>query len=138
MANARHAKAMLRTRLYLGLLPLLLVLVGMGAYAIQVSRELAGSLQRDLVGNYRDILACQQMRVTVRSMATSVTSMRGDPLEARQSFEDFRAAFTRELMAQSASSAGTSRAPFVQQLDDAFAELVAQGEALIAGGGGGS
>jgi NtrC-family two-component system sensor histidine kinase KinB len=39
---------MLRTRLYLGLLPLLLVAVGTGAYAIVVCRELAGSFQRDL------------------------------------------------------------------------------------------
>ena len=129
---------MLRTRLYLGLLPLLLVLVGMGFYAIRVSRELAGSVQRDLIANYRDILACQQMRVTARLMASSASALRGDPLTLREAFEEHRAAFTRELMAQSASSAGTARAPFVQRLDDAFAELVRQGEALVAGGGSGS
>jgi hypothetical protein len=33
---------MLRTRLFFGLLPLLLVLVVTGAYAIRVCRELAG------------------------------------------------------------------------------------------------
>lgn len=129
---------MLRARLYLGLVPLLLVMVGMGLYAIRVSRELAGELQRDLVGNYRDILACQQMRVTVRLMASAVTSWRGDLLASRRAFEEHRGAFTRELMAQSASSAGTERAPLVQQLDDAFSELVRQGEELLAGGGTGS
>ena len=61
---------MLRTRLYLGLLPLLLLLVGTGLYAIRVSRELAGSLQRDLVGNYRDIIACQQLRASARLMTS--------------------------------------------------------------------
>ena len=129
---------MLRARLYLGLVPLLLVVVGMGFYAIRVSRELAGQLQRDLVGNYRDILACQQMRVTVRLMASAVTSWRGDLLASRRAFEEHRGAFTRELMAQSASSAGTERAPLVQQLDDAFSELVRQGEDLLSGGGTGS
>jgi Signal transduction histidine kinase len=129
---------MLRARLYLGLVPLLLVVVGMGFYAIRVSRELAGELQRDLVGNYRDILACQQMRVTVRLMASAVTSWRGDLLASRRAFEEHRGAFMRELMAQSASSAGTERAPLVQQLDDAFSELVRQGEELLAGGGTGS
>ncbi len=129
---------MLRTRLYLGLVPLLLVVVGIGFYAIKVSRELAGELQRDLVGNYRDILACQQMRVTVRLMASAVTSWRGDMIASRQAFEEHRSAFMRELMAQSASSAGTERAPLVQQLDDAFTELVSQGEALLSGGGTGS
>jgi nitrogen fixation/metabolism regulation signal transduction histidine kinase len=126
---------MLRTRLYLGLLPLVLLLGGMGAYAIQVSRELAGSLQRDLVGNYRDILACEQMRATVRLMTSSLGALRGDPLAARKAFEEHRGDFTRELMAQSASSAGTPRAPLVQQLDDAFSSLVEQSEDLIAGGG---
>src|SRR5688572_15307898 len=54
--------AMLRTRLYLGLLPLLLLIVATGGYAIYVGRDLAGSLSRDLVNNYRAVLACQQMR----------------------------------------------------------------------------
>lgn len=130
---------MLRTRLYLGLLPLLLLVVGMGAYAISVSRELAGSLQRDLVGNYRDILACQQLRVSARLMTSALSiAQRGEPFEARRNFDENRAAFTRELMAQSATSAGTSRAPLVQQLDDAFAELSRLGEALLASGGSGS
>jgi signal transduction histidine kinase len=130
---------MLRTRLYLGLLPLLLLLVGMGAYAIRVSRELAGSLQRDLVGNYRDILACQQLRTSARLMTSALSiAERGDPFEARRNFDENRAAFTRELMAQSATSAGTSRAPLVQQLDDAFDELTRLSEALLGSGGSGS
>lgn len=127
---------MLRTRLYLGLLPLLLLLIGSGGYAIYVTRQLAGALQRDLVGNYRDILACQQMRTSARLMTSAVSyARRGDPLVARQAFAENRAAFTRELMAQSASSAGTARAEWVERLDGAFAELAAQGESLLAAGG---
>jgi len=130
---------MLRTRLYFGLLPLLLLLVGTGLYAIRVSRELAGSLQRDLVGNYRDIIACQQLRASARLMTSAVSlAERGDPLAAREEFESNRAAFTRELMAQSASSAGTPRAPQVERLDDAFSDLAAKGEDLLKAGGKGS
>jgi signal transduction histidine kinase len=130
---------MLRARLFLGLLPLVLLLAGTGGYAIHVSRQLAGSLQRDLVGNYRDILACQQMRSSVRLMTSAVSlARRGDPLDARREFDEQRAAFTKELMAQSASSAGTPRARPVEQLDAAFTELTRQGEALLAAGGTGS
>lgn len=129
---------MLRTRLYLGLLPLLLLVVGMGAYAIRVSRELAGSLQQELVGNYRDILACQQLRISARLMTSALSEARGDPIAARQTFDESKTAFTRELMAQSASSAGTSRALLVEQLDEAFGELTQQGDALLAAGGSGS
>ncbi|ACB74928.1 integral membrane sensor signal transduction histidine kinase [Opitutus terrae PB90-1] len=129
---------MLRTRLYLGLLPLLLLVVGSGGYAIYVTRELAGSLQRDLIGNYRDILACQQMRASVRLMTSAVSlARRGEPLAAQQEFEEQRAAFTRELMEQSARSAGTPRAAFIERLDDAFTEVATRGEALLQAGGAG-
>src|SRR5688500_10548671 len=60
--------AMLRTRLYLGLLPLLLLIIATGGYAIHVCRDLAGSLSRDLVNNYRAILAAQQMRSSATLM----------------------------------------------------------------------
>lgn len=127
---------MLRTRLYLGLLPLLLLLIGTGGYAIYVTRELAGSLQRDLVGNYRDILACQQMRSSVRLMSSALSLVRsGSPLMAQRGFEENRAAFTRELMAQSASSAGTTRAPLVQKLDEAFEQLAQEGRSILSGDG---
>lgn len=130
---------MLRTRLYLGLLPLMLLLIGTGGYAIVVTRQLAGSLQRDLVGNYRDILACQQMRSSVRLMTSAVSNAhRGDPFEARQAFNEHRAAFVRELMNQSATSAGTDRAPAVEKVDAAFSDLVAGSEALLASAGTGS
>ncbi|HVU23090.1 MAG TPA: ATP-binding protein [Opitutus sp.] len=130
---------MLRTRLYLGLLPLLLLVVGMGGYAISVSRELAGAVQRDLVNNYRDILASEQMRTSARLMSAALSlALSGDLIGARREFEANRADFTRELMAQSAVSAGTPRAALVQQLDDAFSELTKQAGALLSGPGSGS
>lgn len=127
---------MLRTRLYLGLLPLLLLLIASGGYAIYVTRELAGTLQRDLVGNYRDILAYQQMRASARLMTSAVSlARRGDLLTARRAFEENRAVFTRELMAQSARSAGTPRARLVEELDEAFTELAELGASLLDAGG---
>jgi signal transduction histidine kinase len=130
---------MLRTRLFLGLLPLLLLLVGTGLYAIYVSRELAGSLQRDLVRNYRDIIACQQLRASAQLMASSISlAERGDPFAAREEFDSNRSAFTRELMAQSASSAGTPRAELVERLDEAFSDLADKGADLLGAGGRGT
>jgi signal transduction histidine kinase len=126
---------MLRTRLYLGLLPLLLVAIGMGAYAILVSRQLAGSFQRDLVATYRASLAGERMRAAaVRLDGVAANLERGDPLAARRAFEDDRAAFTRELMAQSASAAGTARAPLVAGVDQAFQRLLALDEGMLAAG----
>ncbi|PTX97944.1 ATP-binding protein [Opitutus sp. ER46] len=123
---------MLRTRLYLGLLPLVLLIIAMGGYAIYVCRDLAGSLSSDLVTNYRAIVACQHMRESARQMYGAMTPL--TPSDAdRQSFADARAAFVRELMAQSAASAGTPRASFVEALDRAFTQFVELGERTVEG-----
>ncbi len=122
---------MLRTRLYFGLLPLLLLLIGTGGYAVHVCRELAGTLQRDLVENYKAVLGSQQMRYAARLMTDSVAVASRDPLEARRVFEENRATFTAQLMEQSASSAGTSRAEMVENLDDAFTTLARQVELAL-------
>jgi len=127
---------MLRTRLFLGLLPLLLVLVATGAYAIRICRELAGPLQRDLVSNYRAALGCQEMRTaaTLMSHALAIVSTR-DPIGARRDLDVRRAAFTRELMVQSASSAGKPRERLVEGLDAAFQDFSGRCDRMLAGGG---
>jgi two-component system, NtrC family, sensor histidine kinase KinB len=124
---------MLRTRLFFGLLPLLLVLVGTGAYAIRVCHELAGPLQEDLVENYRLSLGCQQLRTAATLMSNALGSA-SDPFGARHDFEARRAAFIRELMAQSASSAGKPRQRLVEALDTAFTDFSARCESVLAGG----
>ena len=130
---------MLRTRLYLGLLPFLVLLVGTGGYAVLVSRQLAGSIQGDLVADYAAVLASQRMREAAMLMsATAARAQRGDPFGARRTFEQQRAAFTRELMAQSASAAARTRGPMVEYLDRVFQDYAAQAEASLNAGGPGS
>lgn len=127
---------MLRTRLLLGLVPLLLIVVGIGVYAISVSRELAGSLSRDLVNNYRAIEACQRMRTAANTMSTLTDAARADLAAARRAFDEQRAAFKRELMGQAASSAGSPRAQLVQALDEAFQRFSAAADKRLALGAG--
>src|ERR1051325_3993402 len=110
---------MLRTRLYLGLLPLLLLIVATGGYAIHVCRDLAASYSRDLINNYRAVIGCQQMRDSARLMLT----------EDRKTFEDNRRAFIRELAAQRATSNGSSRADLLGSLERTFTQFATQAEA---------
>jgi signal transduction histidine kinase len=125
---------MLRTRLLFGLLPLLLVLVATGAYAIRVCHQLAGPLQRDLVADYRAALGCQDMRTSATLMSNTLAlASTEDPVRARRAFDEHRAAFTRELMVQSESSAGTPREQFVEELDGAFQDFSGRCEAVLAG-----
>ncbi len=130
---------MLRTRLFFGLLPLLLVVVGVGAYAIRVCHQLAGPLQRDLITDYQAALACQGMRNSATLMSRSLAfEAPADPIRARRELAEQRAAFTRELMGQSGASAGKPRGVLVGELDAAFQEFSALCDRTLAGGGGGS
>ncbi len=126
---------MLRTRLFLGLLPLVLIVVGIGVYATRVSRELAGSLSRDLVNNYRSIGASQQMRATLATMSALADARGADVAAARREFDAQRGAFRREVMGQAASSAGSPRAALVAKLDDAFQRFTAIADQRLAFGG---
>src|SRR5688572_12918870 len=101
--SSERPTAMLRTRLYLGLLPLLLLIVATGGYAIYVCRDLAGSLSRDLLNNYRAVIACQQMRESA-SLMTSALSPPDLGAEERRVFEQYRDEFKRELVAQSGTA----------------------------------
>jgi signal transduction histidine kinase len=130
---------MLRTRLFFGLLPLLLVMVGIGAYAIRVCHELAGPVESELVAANRAALGLRDMR----SMATLMSNAlafggAADPIGAKRLLEERRAAFTRELMNQSAASAGTPRGRLVESLDAAFQDYSARCDRMLAAGGGAS
>lgn len=125
---------MLRTRLYLGLLPLLLLIVATGGYAIHVCRDLAGSYTRDLVNNYRAVISYEQMRTSATLMQNDsafLSGQGGNMAAARQSFDEHRAAFKRELTMQAANSVGSPRAALVGALEKAFNQLSTQGERLL-------
>jgi signal transduction histidine kinase len=125
---------MLRTRLYLGLLPLLLLIIATGGYAIYRVRDLAGSLSRDLVNNYRAIVASQNMRTAATLMNTALRPMPlGEP--ERRMFEDNRAAFMRELTTQSTLSSGSPRAKVVNEIEDEFRNFAARGARQLQTGG---
>jgi signal transduction histidine kinase len=118
---------MLRTRLYLGLLPLLLLLFGMGGYAVYTCLELSRSVESTLVANYRAMLATEEMKDAASSMNSALYQAQfGDSLAARKQLDTQRARFERNLHEQSMSAAGTPRAPPVEAVDEAF---LAQAEA---------
>ena len=130
---------MLRIRLYLGLLSLVLVVIGTGAYAIVVCRQLAGSMEQELVSHYGHILTSQQMRVAAAAMANSLeVARRNNPVAARRIFEGERSVFNRGLMDQSASSAGTPRSMLVEKLEAAFEPFERGCELLVRSGGQGT
>ncbi|HEY8933449.1 MAG TPA: ATP-binding protein [Rariglobus sp.] len=115
---------MLRTRLYLGLLPLLLLFIVVSGVTTLLYRSLARSLEHTLVLNYRAMIGGYEMREAVNFMSGALaTAQRGDLVEARARYAQQRARFQKNYLEQSLASAGSSRTALLVKLDAAFTEL---------------
>ncbi len=128
---------MLRTRLFLGLSPLVLLIVATGGYAIHMGREVADALARDLSQHSRAVAAAGRMRAAAGAMGVVVGQVPAGAAE-RRAFEDQRGAFMRDLMEEAAVSAGSPRAEAVAAIDAAFERLAGRGRALLELGGSGA
>jgi len=123
---------MLRTRLYLGLLPLLLLLIAMGGYALFTCLALSRAVEVTLVANYRAMLATEEMKDAANQMhGTLYGAQFGDPRAAREEFTAQKERFERALHAQSMRSAGTPRAAAIEAVDTAFLADVAAQERFL-------
>lgn len=112
---------MLRTRLYLGLLPLLLLFILVSGVTTLFYRNLSNSLEKDLTANYHAMIGGYEMRDAVTDMAGALaTAKRGDLDEARRAYNAHRARFRKQFMEQSLVSADDARAAMLEQLDDHF------------------
>ncbi len=123
---------MLRTRLYFGLLPLLLLFIGVGLAAMYICRDLGRSIEAKLVASYKVMIGCHEMREAAYAMTTAIhEAQNGRMLDARPVFENQRGIFKRTLMDQSFVSAGTARTDALGKVADAFEELVGFGDAMF-------
>jgi signal transduction histidine kinase len=124
---------MLRTRFNLGMLPLLLLLILVGAAGIVVCRNLGRSMEEKLAQSFRMVLTAHEMRDAATGVTTAIhRAQDGFELEARPEYERQRGRFKKALMAESFASAGTQRAVSLEAVADAFGEMEAQGDAVFA------
>src|SRR5580692_76171 len=123
---------MLRTRLYLGLLPLLLLSIAVGFFAMYICYELARTIEHELSATPADLSACYEMREAATRMDNALaTTQHGDVLAARADYARQRARFEKFFHEQELAATGTWRAPLIQKLDAAYSRFVAQGEKLL-------
>jgi two-component system, NtrC family, sensor histidine kinase KinB len=130
---------MLRTRLYIGLLPLLVLFMAVGMSAMLICRELAQSVEKRLVESYRLMISGYAMREAATLMTAAIhDGQNGRVFEAKASFAEYRSRFQRNLMDQSFASAGTPRGAAVAKVADAFDRLSGFGDDLFTRGKGAS
>ncbi|MDR0902799.1 MAG: HAMP domain-containing protein [Opitutaceae bacterium] len=117
------------------MLPLLLLLILVGAAGIAVCRNLGRSMEEKLAQSFRMVLAAHEMRDAATGVTAAVhRAQDGLVLEARAEYERQRGRFKKALMAESFASAGTARALPLEAVADAFGEMEARGDALFGGG----
>lgn len=127
---------MLRTRLYLGLLPLLLLFILVSGVTTLLYRNLAQSLEKDLMANYSAMIGGYEMRDAVTSMAGALTNAnRGDLERERRIYSNQRARFNKRFLEQSLVSANGKRAMLLEQLEDGFKQFEGLARGVLENGG---
>lgn len=112
---------MLRTRLYLGLLPLLLLFIAVSAVATLLYRNLSQSLEQTLISNYRVMIGGYEMREAANSMTAAISSARrGDIADARALYARERARFQKHYMEQSLHVGDVERTGLLVAIDTEF------------------
>src|SRR3954453_13117565 len=88
----------LRTKLLIGLTPLLALMVGLGLWAIVMFARLGGNIDVILRENYRSVLAAQNMKEALERMdSAALFAIGGRDERARQLFATSRSAFEKAL-----------------------------------------
>ncbi|MEJ7640358.1 MAG: diguanylate cyclase, partial [Singulisphaera sp.] len=105
----------LRSRLLVGIAPLLAIMVGLGLWAIVMFSRLGGNIDVILRENYRSVLAAQNMKEALERMDSALLfAVGGQEARAREQFQEFRPTFETNLRIER----GNVNLPGEQQLAD--------------------
>src|SRR3954469_16537720 len=117
----------LRSRLLIGIVPLLAIMVGVGLWAIVMFHRLGGNIDVILRENYRSVRAAQAMKESLERMDSAVLfAIGGQEDRAREQYAEFRPVFETHL----AIERGNITLVGEQQLADEIASLYARYVAL--------
>jgi signal transduction histidine kinase len=110
----------LRTRLLLGIVPLLAITIGIGVWAVVMFHRLGGNIDVILRENYRSVLAAQNMKEALERMDSAVLfAIGGQEERAKEQFREHKAAFEKNLTIE----AGNVTLPGEGDLVDALKAL---------------
>jgi signal transduction histidine kinase len=114
---------MLRTRLFLNLVPFVVILLAVGVYAIALFSRLSSSVDVIVSENDRSVVAAQQMSVALAGMEKGMSLFReGEREVAKTNFVESQKLFEENLHQQLKRSA----APAVDELSGQLDELSGQ------------
>jgi signal transduction histidine kinase len=123
---------MLRTRLTLGLLPLLLLFLLVCVYAFRTSQQLGESVEDILARNFHSIRVVQELREAAGQMNVALGNARqGDPAGALPRFMENRARFKQGLNDELLAQPGREKADRLNALDAQFQRFTQVGDETL-------
>ncbi len=121
---------MLRTRLTLGLLPLLLLFVAVCLYAFRTSQQLAETVDHVLGHSLHSLQLTQDMREAVTHMSDALAG----GADSSRRFDEGRSQFKRLLNDERLDQPVPERVTLLEQLDAQFERFTEAGETLLRSG----
>jgi signal transduction histidine kinase len=108
---------MLRTRIFLSLIPFILILIAVGVYALILFSQLANSVGATITENYQSDAAAVEMILAVERMDAALNrSRKEEKAPALMMFDTNARIFEQKLHAQFTNSAVAEQMPFLFQL----------------------
>lgn len=123
---------MLRTRIVLHLIPFVLILTAVGAFAMVLVSRLAASVDQTVTENYqRDNAAAKMVEAADRMDTALQRSRTEDPAAAQLMFDTNARLFEEQLTTQSSNRLAQAQAELLQQLRTNFVALRFEGAQMF-------
>jgi signal transduction histidine kinase len=123
----------LQTKLLIGLLPTLAILVALGLWAIIMFYRLGGNIDVILRENYRSILAAERMKEAIERMDSGLLfAVGGRDERGRRQFDDNRPRFEENLVIEENNITVEGEQELADSLRSLFGEYLAHAERFFA------
>ena len=127
-----HVKT-LRTRLLIGLLPTLAILVALGLWAVGMFYRLGGNIDRILRENYRSVLAAEGMKESLERMDSGLLfAIVGQEDRGREQFARYRLQFEEQLRIEQGNITLGGEQELADELDRLFRRYLSAGDRFFA------
>jgi signal transduction histidine kinase len=125
----------LRDKLLLGLVPLLAIMVGLGAWAVAMLDHLGGRIDVILRENYESVLAAEGMKEALERMDSAAQfAINGQDRRARDQFRAYQPVFERNLEKEqrNVTLIAEGEQQLADRLTDNYAKYLKQSETFYA------
>jgi len=122
---------MLRARIFINLIPFILILVGVGAYALYLFSQLANTVDKTITTNYHSDAAAVEMLLAVERMDTALNRSREEKTAAQLMFDTNRRLFEEKLGWQLTNSVSSNTLPALHQIQGGFQSVIKLSEAMF-------